>query len=67
MTMAFDKSVDFFENSQIIDTVGRVSEARGCTRSDFIRVAIRKQLAQKGFLDKKNLGLSTGDNIAESK
>lgn len=54
------KYVAFREEEDIVDLLDQVTKNKGIDRSDFIREAIRKRLADLSFLDanqKKALGV----------
>lgn len=54
------KFVAFRETIEIVELLDQVVTSKGIDRSDFIREAIRKQLAELSFLspaDKKALGV----------
>jgi metal-responsive CopG/Arc/MetJ family transcriptional regulator len=59
--MSKEKYVAFREDSAIVELIDKVTESKGIDRSDFIREAIRKRLAELSFFsldEKKALGIN---------
>lgn len=57
--------VAFREKTKIIQILDKVVDSKGIDRSDFIREAVRKRLADLSFLptdDKKALGIKENSN-----
>ena len=46
--MSLNKFCAFFENAEIISKIDKIAQARGYSRSDYIRESLRKNL---GFID----------------
>ena len=51
--MKKEKWVVFREEAKLVSIIDNVVECKGIDRSDFIREAIRKRLAELGFLSEK--------------
>ncbi len=57
-----EKWVVFREERKLVSVIDRIALNKGINRSDFIREAIRKRLAEIGFLSddsKKALGMTS--------
>jgi len=53
------KFVAFREKIEIVELMDKVTKAKGMDRSDFIREAVRKRLADLGFLDEDKKALES--------
>jgi metal-responsive CopG/Arc/MetJ family transcriptional regulator len=61
-----ERWVAFREEQKLVNLIDSVVDSKGIDRSDFIREAIRKELASLSFLpeiQKKALGIKSADNL----